>query len=208
VLRRGHSTTRYLVIHGDEETAREVLAGHMRTHPGTAYIVAGHERNVAIASGRLDPNRMFSREGAEKSLRRLNPGWEAEQLRAALDLLDRGRERLAGALTPPPGGLLFALHNNSSGYSVRDEEALSDQVSLADPEHPHEFFLCTGLEDYARLSLGPHNVVLQRYAPPEDDGSFSRLAARRGLRYVNLEVGLGKAQVQREMLEWAVARLT
>jgi hypothetical protein len=44
--------------------------------------------------------------------------------------------------------------------------------------------------------------VLQKAAPKEDDGSLSRLAAARGVRYVNLEVGLGHAGRQKEMLDW------
>jgi len=44
--------------------------------------------------------------------------------------------------------------------------------------------------------------VLQHSAPPSDDGSLSRLAAARGLRYVNLEVGIGHSGRQKEMLDW------
>ena len=44
--------------------------------------------------------------------------------------------------------------------------------------------------------------MLQQKAPPTDDGSLSRLAAARGRRYVNLEVGLGQTDRQKEMLDW------
>lgn len=207
VLRRGRADVRYLQIHGNEETARQVLTAHLRTHPGIAYLVAGHTRNVPVPAGVIDPNRMFSRVGAEASLRKLNPSWSNGQLAAALARLDRIRGQLVSALTPPPGGLVFALHNNSEGYSVRDEVPISDAVSLKDPGNPHEFFLATSLDDYAVLAQSSYNVVLQSRKPAEDDGSLSRLAARRGIRYVNLEVGLGKAARQKEMLEWATAKL-
>jgi hypothetical protein len=45
-------------------------------------------------------------------------------------------------------------------------------------------------------------VVLQQHAPKQDDGSLSRLAAARGVRYVNLEVELGNADRQQEMMRW------
>ena len=48
----------------------------------------------------------------------LNPDAEPAPVRRALDKLDRGRESLVRAFTPPDGGLLLALHNNSEGYSV------------------------------------------------------------------------------------------
>ncbi len=62
-------------------------------------------------------------------------------------------------------------------------------------------------EDFGRLALSPYNVVFQQLRPTADDGSLSRLAARRGVRYVNLEVHLGNAARQKEMLEYAVAHL-
>jgi hypothetical protein len=145
---------------------------------------------------------MFSREGAEKSLRSLNPDWSEERLRKALHRLDRGREKLVNRLFPPPDGRLVALHNNSQGYSVKDEVASSDDISLKDADHPHEFFLCTDAGDYSIMATSAYNVVLQRKVPLEDDGSLSRLAAKRGVRYINLEVTLGQREKQVEMLGW------
>lgn len=203
VLRNGHAPVRYLHIHGNEPTAREVLTAHMRTHQGSAYLIAGDKRNVPAGPGVIDPNRMFSREGADKNLRLLNPGWTNGQLREVLDLLDRGRERLLRSLLPHDGGLLFAVHNNAEGYSMRAETAISDRVAWNNEPHPHEFFLCTGLRDFELLARSPYNVVLQKTAPIDDDGSLSRLAARRGVRYVNLECELGNVREQTEMLAFA-----
>jgi len=202
VIRNQRSPHRYLLIHGNEKTARTVLTEYMQNHTGIAYLVTGHERNVEVASGKLDPNRMFSREGAEKSLHRLNPDWSKERIEDALDLLDRGREELEWHPFPPPDGRLVALHNNSEGYSVQDEVPISDDVSLAQPDHPHEFFLCTNQDDFVKLATSPYNVVWQWLAPKEDDGSLSRLAARRGVRYINLEVALGAREKQVEMMGW------
>jgi hypothetical protein len=202
IVRNGHAPRRYLLIHGNEETAREVLTRHMETHEGIAYLVENHTRNISVDSAQLDPNSMFSRAGAEANLLRLNPGLAPDRLQAALNLLDRGRERLVRALVPPKGGLLVALHNNSEGYSVQDEVEISDETSLREPANPHAFFLCTDPKDFAVLKTSPYNVVLQQHAPKQDDGSLSRLAAARGLRYVNLEVGLGHPDRQREMMRW------
>jgi hypothetical protein len=202
ILRRGRSKRRYLRIHGDEETAREVLERHMRTHRGIAYIVESRTRDVPVEGLKVDPNRMFSRVGAEASLRSLNPEATLAQLETALAVLDRGRERLIRAFTPPRGGLTIALHNNSRGYSVQDELAISDQTALHQPDEPNAFFLCTDPRDFVVLKNSPYNVVLQQNARTPDDGSLSRVAATRGWRYVNLEVALGEANRQREMLEW------
>ena len=202
ILRNGRSLRRYLRIHGNEETARQVLERHMETQEGIAYVIESRARVVTVESLKLDPNRMFSRVGAEANLRSLNPGVPPEQVRKALDVLDRGREKLVRALTPPKGGLTVALHNNGPGYSVADEAPISDRTSLREPGNPHAFFLCTDPRDFETLKTSPYNVVLQQHAPPQDDGSLSRLAAARGFRYVNLEVAAGQAERQREMLNW------
>jgi len=105
-------------------------------------------------------------------------------------------------LTPPKKGLLIVLHNNSRGYSVTDEVEISNATSLAAPNTPNDFFLCTDPKDFEILKRSPYNVVLQNDAKGEDDGSFSRLASKRGMRYVNLETAIGRLEQQREMMEW------
>src|ERR1700689_2129252 len=84
VLRYGHSPRRYLVIHGDEDTARDVLTKYMTDHAGIAYVVTGKERTVEIRGVKVDPNRMFSRVGADFSIRGRNPGIDVERLRVVL----------------------------------------------------------------------------------------------------------------------------
>ena len=202
IVRNGRRPRRYLLIHGNEETARAVLTRHMETHQGIGYITGNHTRTVPIEGGQIDPNRMFSRVGAERSLKSLNPDWPPERLKAALRVLDQGRDQLLRALLPPVGGLLVALHNNSASYSVNDEIPISDATSIREPGNPHAFFLCASPADFQILSQSGYNVVLQQKAPPQDDGSLSRLAAARGVRYVNLEVALGNFSRQEEMLDW------
>ncbi|HEY2016821.1 MAG TPA: hypothetical protein VGH38_25125 [Bryobacteraceae bacterium] len=202
IMRNAHSSHNYLVIHGNEENARQVLTRHMEAHEGIAFIIESKTRNVPIEGGQIDPNRMFSRVGAEANLSKLNPDWKPEKIQAALALLDRNREKLVRDLTPPKGGVLIALHNNGEGYSVKDEEPISDAGSIREPGNPHAFFLCTNPDDFKVISRSPYNVVLQQKAPKQDDGSLSRLAAAREVRYVNLEVGLGHSNRQKEMLDW------
>ena len=207
VVREGKSPHRYIHIHGNETTARDVLLEHVRAHGGTAIFTESEARYVEIGGGRLDPNRMFSREGSSKNLRMLNPSWSEAQIANASMALDRGRKKFFDVLRPPKGGRIVALHNNSSGYSVESEVAISDKKSLADAKNPHEFFLATELDDYTKIASSPYNVVLQHSAPPDDDGSLSRLSVRMGVRYVNLECGIGKIERQREMLGWLEANL-
>jgi hypothetical protein len=202
IVRRGESPHRYLHIHGNETTARDVLMEQVNAHGGTALFIQSDVRYVPLKGGRIDPNRMFSREGASKNLKTLNPNWSDEQIASAAQALEKERHKFLKAIQPPKGGRIVALHNNSNGYSVESEIAISDKTSLKDANNPHEFFLATNPEDYAKLSESPFNVVLQNTGPRDDDGSLSRLATKLGIRYVNLECALGKLDRQRELLGW------
>ena len=103
ILRNGRSKRRYLRIHGNEETARQVLEQHMQTHEGVAYVMESHTRLVTVESLKLDPNRMFSRVGAEANLKQLNPDAEPQHVQRALHMLDRGRETPAARADPAKG---------------------------------------------------------------------------------------------------------
>ena len=202
-VRHGADTRRYIWIHGDERTAGDVLRRHMKNTLGRAFLVENHQRNVQIYGGSLDPNRMFSRAGAEKNLRTLNPSWDLPQMDRALERLDRDRDSFVSRILPAGmNGLLVALHNNGPGYSIEDEIPISDEVVFQDRSHPDEFMLCTARADFEKLASGSFNVVLQVKAPPEDDGSLSRLCAARGVRYVNIEAAHGNGVAQTAMLQW------
>ena len=75
------------------------------------------------------------------------------------------------------------------------------------PGEPNDFMLCTDVNDFALLRQSPFNVVLQNEAKGEDDGSLSRLAASRRIRYVNIEAAMGRDAAQRAMLEWVETHL-
>jgi hypothetical protein len=201
VIRNGHAGRRYLLIHGNEETAREVLTQHLRTAQGTAYLIENKNRNIPFQGGELDPNRMFSRAGAERNLRTLNPNWPDAQVQNGLLALDRHRHEILDAVRPGKGDVLIAVHNNRD-YSVADEATASNRTALNDQGNPHEFCLCTDEDDFELLAKGPYNVVLQNRPAGADDGSLSRYAAGAGFRYANIEAGLGQSEKQRRMLEW------
>jgi hypothetical protein len=201
-IRNGVDRRRYIWIHGSEPAAREVLLEHIRNVNGRAFFIKSSERNVVINGGKLDPNRMFSRAGAEHNLRTLNPGWTDTQIKSVLDDLDDDRDTFLHRVLPDAGALIVALHNNGPGYSVKDEVAISSAVALNDPEHPDEFMLCTDPADFAVLANSRFNVLLQDKPQGADDGSLSRLCAARNVRYVNIEAALGNREGQKRMLDW------
>ncbi|MEJ5367415.1 MAG: hypothetical protein WHT08_03790 [Bryobacteraceae bacterium] len=206
-LRHGESRLRLLRIHGNEETAREAVERLIGELPGEAWIVDSRTRHIVLDGLRLDPNRMFSREGAEKNLRLLNPEAPPERVAALLDRLDRERPALMERLAPPPGGLWIAAHNNGPGYSMDTEAPISQKIHRPRPEEPRNFLLFSSEKDFEIAAGGPFNAVLQNRPGGEDDGSLSRWCASRGVRYVNVEAAHGELERQMEMLRWLAARL-
>lgn len=207
-IRNGRAPLRLLRIHGNEETAREAVELLIEETAGEAWIVESRTRPVLLDGLRLDPNRMFSRFGAEKSLRALNPGAPAHAVDALLDRLDRERPALMELLAPPPGGLWIAAHNNGPGYSMETEAPISQKVHKPQPGRPRDFFLFSDEKDFEKAEQGPFNAVLQNRPEGEDDGSLSRWCAARGVRYVNVETAHGELDKQLEMLRWLLAALS
>jgi hypothetical protein len=202
VIRRGTDRRRFIWIHGNEPAARDVLRDHIRNTEGRAFLIESTDRNVVVKGGKLDPNRMFSGAGAERSLRTLNPNWSPQQIKSALDDLDDDRDEFLRRILPPAGELIVALHNNGPGYSVKDEVSISNGVAMNDAEHPDEFLLCSQESDFAILANSPFNALLQNRPQGEDDGSLSRLCAARGVRYVNIEAAQGNREGQKRILDW------
>lgn len=203
MVKKGKSDRRYIWLHGDEKTAKMALNDHMRSNEGIAFLIKSETREVSVKDGLIDPNRIFSPEGAKKNLHKYNPNWSNKKKVSVLSAMDQDREKFLNAIFPTDGNLLIALHNNFKGYNIYQEVAKSDTLSIKKNQNPRDFFLCTNREDFNILSKSPYNVVLQESYPEKDDGSLSWAALKWGVRYVNIEARLGWLSMQKKMLKYA-----
>ena len=202
VVGNGKSQNRYIWLHGDEETARMALEYHMQYYSGLAFFIKSKTREVPFKSTIIDPNRIFSRAGAYKALRKFKPDWSKRSLQNALDLIEDDRKLFLDAIMPKENALLISVHNNFRGYNVHREKHNSQKTSIKSNQNPRDFIICTNDEDYRKLSKGPFNVVLQNKFPDKDDGSLSWEALRRDVRYLNIETRLGYLSMQKKMLKF------
>ena len=202
IIENGVSDNRYIWLHGDEQTAKMALEDHIRSYPGKAFFIDCNEREVPFGPTKVDPNRIFSREGAIAALRKFKPGWNKTVLKAALDNLDYERDYFLVELFPENEGLLIALHNNFRGYNVKKELDNSRFSSIKRGQNPRDFIICTEESDYRKLEMGPYNVVLQDELPNKDDGSLSWAALKSNIRYINIETRLGWLSKQKKMLRF------
>jgi len=203
VIQNGKSDRRYIWLHGDEKTAKMALNNHLLSNEGMAFFIKSVTREVVVEDGLIDPNRIFSAEGAKKNLNKYNPNWTKKKKRSVLAGIDKDREKFLSTIFPLNDNLLIALHNNFKGYNIYQEIPKSDSVSMKKNQNPRDFFLCTDRNDFNILSKSPYNVVLQESYPKNDDGSLSWAALKWGVRYVNIEVRLGWLSIQKKMLKYA-----
>ncbi len=200
MITNGFANKSYIHIHGDEETARMLLKEHIKTKKGRAFFIKSIDREVPLGPTKVDPNRIFSRPGSEKALKKFKPKWNQNKLDRLLDRLDQARKMFLINIFPSKGGLLIALHNNFRGYNVNMELDNSQLFSIKKDQNPRDFILCTSLEDYKKLENGPYNIVLQNKFNKNNNGSLSWAAMHHGVRYINIESRLGWLSQQRKML--------
>ena len=179
-----------------------LLNEHIQNNQGRAFFIKSKEREVPIGPTIVDPNRIFSRPGAEKALKKFKTDWISKNLEDLLDELDNARNKFLFNLFPSKGGLLIALHNNFRGYNVKDELNKSQSHSIKKDQNPRDFIICTNEDDYEKLRRGPYNIVLQNRMRQKNDGSLSWAALDNGVRYVNIETRLGWLSQQRKMLDF------
>ena len=202
LVQNGDSPNRYIWLHGDEQTARMALEYHIGLYNGLAFFIESETREIPFKSTIVDPNRIFSRDGAYYALRKFKPDWQPGTLKMALDEIDRERESFLDILMPNKNGLLISLHNNFRGYNVHKEKGNSQRISIKKNENPRDFIICTNSSDFEILVSSPYNVVLQNELPERDDGSLSWEALRRNVRYLNIETRLGYLSKQKAMLKY------
>ena len=202
IKKNGFSNVSYILIHGDEETARMLLTEHIKENQGRAFFIKSKKREVPLGPTIVDPNRIFSKVGATKALKKFKPFWDPSKLELLLAELNDYRNKFLFNLFPSEGGVLIALHNNFRGYNVNKELENSQLYSIRKEQNPRDFIICTDLRDYKKLKQGPYNVVLQNVIEEKNNGSLSWVALENGVRYINIEARLGWLSQQRKMLEF------
>ena len=200
VQKNGLSSINYIVIHGDEETAKMLIKNHIKTNLGKAFIIKSKNREVNLGPTIVDPNRIFSKSGARKALKNFKADWDSNELNKLLLNLEKNRNDFLFNIFPSEGGLLIALHNNFRGYNVNDELKNSQLYSIKNNQNPRDFILCTDIKDYEKLKNGPYNIVLQSKVETNNNGSLSWAALEHGVRYINIETRLGWLSQQKKML--------
>lgn len=196
----------FINLHADETTSVESAKKILETRGGFLIRFDNDEkRNIHFRikdqSYTVDPNRIFSRQGIERTLARSknsSPEAIAEVEKLASRLL---------SLIPNENTCVIALHNNTEGrlsiqsYMPGNEFAADAQEVFANhSKDPDDFFLTTDSLLFQQLSALEYNMVLQDNARVQQDGSLSVYFGEKNLCYLNCETEHGKLAIYNEML--------
>lgn len=143
----------------------------------------------------FDPNRMFSKEGIEASLR-IRSKYSEE----ALIIVDSFGKLVLNLLN---NKTVVAVHNNTDeAFTLNDyidnETGLVHNNASLDAD---DFFITTDSTVYERLKEKNFNVVWEWSDKLKDDGSLSIYCSRNNIRYVNVEAEHGHRKEQAAMLQ-------
>lgn len=148
----------------------------------------------------VDPNRIFTVEGIEKSLR--NFGAPTAQ---KIEITQHVGKQLTEVMLP--ARLIVSLHNSAdSGLAVTSfvEGALyaaTAAKTYVNLQHDtDDFFLVTNQKAFDYFARKGYNVVLQNNQTQEDDGSLSVYCGRNQIDYINVECQHGHLTEQVAML--------
>jgi hypothetical protein len=194
-------------LHDDENTGVEAgLIALRRSGGRLVELQHGGMRHISFRlDGEtfvVDPNRIFTTEGARRTLAKLSRRtMEAERAvgRFARDLLSLYSIERAD--------VVIALHNNSEGsYSALSYEkggvfaSDASAVFIKDGSDPDDFLFVTETAVFDALRRRGYNVVLQDNRRVTDDGSLSVYCGRAGVRYINVEAQQGHLEQQVAMI--------
>jgi len=197
----------FINLHDDEMTSVDAAKRVLEEYGGMLIEIENNaQRNILFRLGqymyKVDPNRIFSKEGIKKSLE--------ESGRTSVKAIDEAAklgERII-ELIPEQTECIIALHNNTPNlfsaieYTPGNKRAVDSKKVYLDPEEDtDDFFLTTDNILYEKLADKGFNTILQDNKNCTEDGSLSVYCGKKNIRYVNCETEHGKAEQYYEMMK-------
>jgi len=201
----------FINLHDDELTSVDAAKRILEEHGGMLIEIENNsQRNIGFRLGRyfyrVDPNRIFSKEGIDKSLEQL--GTSSPK---AIDEVEKMGQRII-QLIPEETKCVIALHNNTPDlFSVLEyapgnkRSSDSKKVYINARQDPDDFFLTTDSYLYEKLADKGFNSILQDNKNCTEDGSLSVYCGKKNIRYVNCETEHGKSEQYYEMIRAIIA---
>ncbi len=196
----------FINLHDDEQTS--VIATKRLLQQQGGLLIRLDNRGDRIIRFNLngkrygfDPNRIFSREGINKTLTE-----QGRFSKKAADEVDKFAKRIL-QLIPKNLSWLIALHNNKDeGYSINDylpgneKEKDAKDLHINPDKDADDLFLTTDSNLFDSLAAENYNILLQDNINAEKDGSLSIYCGEKNIRYLNCETEHDKIAEYEKMI--------
>jgi hypothetical protein len=196
-----------MILHENETTALQATLAHIQSFGGVVYALNGQgRRNVTFklagTSYLIDPNRIFTSAGVERTLDLNNPvTWRKNRETVVVAVQSAAREILRQMGS---SAAIVAVHNNQTNSAQSfTSDPLTADICWAGGKDTHNFYYVTCWKDYAALGLAGYTVVrqdTQKAHSGQGDGSLSDYCGQHGIRYINVEAAFGDPSYQAQML--------
>lgn len=200
IIKQSGTGKTFIHLHENEKTALQSAKLYVDFKGGTLISLQhGGDRNIQFTLNQVhyefDPNRIFTDNGIEKSLKLFGPYSKEAHVQV---------KKLATKITQmlSTKDQIIAVHNNS-GYSIREYfpchelEKDAQAIHYLENSNYRNFYFVTQQQAYERLKELAFNVALQA-EKAQDDGSLSYFLAEKN--YINIEAAHGQLPEQLKML--------
>jgi hypothetical protein len=183
----------FLNLHENENTSVVAARAVLLTSGGSLVrFTHGNSRLISFkldgVTYTFDPNRMFTPEGIESTLKTYGP-----YSTAAASEVQKFASSLLEIYDFDNQQTVLALHNNGGSYGANSylpgqtyaDDAIA--VNIVNGTNPSDFFYVVDWSIYNYLSEKQYNVVLQNNDTVSNDGSLSVYAGMEGKPYINFE---------------------
>jgi hypothetical protein len=191
----------FIHVHENEKTAVEAAKKMMDKYGHGCFVTweSQDDRYVRFKLGndsfRFDPNRIYSAQGLEATLRK-NGAYSKEAFEKADKVAKMFLKKYVDSQQ-----LVIAVHNNTEGdLTIRSFQSEAKAIYVNPDKDADDFFLTTVPFIYDYLKKKKFNVVLQKPGI-KDDGSLSVYAAKHKIAYLNVEAQHGHLEQQSQMLD-------
>lgn len=194
----------YFAMHENESTGARAVKIVIRKHGGKLIRIRQHGRRtitfrIRHNRYRFDPNRIFSKRGIRRTLRRYG-----RTSPTAVKIVDGFAKRLIKLLNK---NLIITVHNNRAyGFGIKDFRRSgrlsmdTNRIYINPKLPPDDFYLVTTKALFKAAEANKYNVIWQG-KDVGDNGSLSVYANRRNIPYINVEARHGHLKHQVKMLE-------
>ena len=197
----------FINLHDDEVTSVDAAKRILEQYGGLLIEIENNaQRNIRFRLDRqlykVDPNRIFSKEGIKKSLEQLG-----NTSAKAIEEVEKFGERIL-QIIPVNAECIVALHNNTPGlfsaidYTAGNKRAIDSKKVYINPQQDaDDFFLTTDNSLYEKLADKGFNTILQDNQNCTEDGSLSVYCGRKNMMYINCETEHGKTEQYFKMMK-------